>query len=147
MDPIVLKPGEGEVISSQPTLTVMKATREMTGGAFSLSEATIPPGFAGPPPHSHRELTDTFYVLEGTLTVRVGDETIEAPPGSYLVVPPGVVHTFSNPGDSEVRILNLNAPGGWEDYLRDITKLFAGGRQPTPEEWQEVMSKYDFVPA
>ena len=147
MDPIVFMPGEGERIGSQPTLTVMKATSETTGGAFSLSEATIPPGFPGPPPHTHKELTDSFYVLEGTLTVRLNDDTIEAPPGTYVLVPPGVVHTFSNPGDARVRILNLNSPAGWENYLKDIMKLFAGGGAPDPDEWKTVMARHDSYPA
>jgi mannose-6-phosphate isomerase-like protein (cupin superfamily) len=41
-----------------------------------------------------------FYVLEGTLTMRLGDETTELPAGSFVCVPPGVVHTFSNPGET-----------------------------------------------
>jgi mannose-6-phosphate isomerase-like protein (cupin superfamily) len=47
------------------------------------------PGFPGPPRHYHRELTDMFYVLEGTLTFVVGDDTVEAPPGTFLLVPSG----------------------------------------------------------
>ena len=47
---------------------VIKAAGEQTGGSFFLAESTLAPGFAGPPPHRHRELHDMFYVLEGTLS-------------------------------------------------------------------------------
>jgi mannose-6-phosphate isomerase-like protein (cupin superfamily) len=104
-------------------------------------------GLRRPPPHSHKELTDTFYVLEGTLTIRAGERFVEVPAGGYVLIPPGVVHTFSNASESNVRFLNLNPPGGWENYLRGVEKLMAGGRRPDPDEWRTVMSKYDFVPA
>ena len=59
-----------------------------------------------------------FYVLEGTLTLRLGDREIEAGPGSFACVPPGVVHTFRNDSDDPVRMLNFNTPAGWENYTR-----------------------------
>ena len=47
-------------------------------GTFSLTETTLAPGFPGPVPHRHARMVDSFYVLEGTLTVRLGDREIEA---------------------------------------------------------------------
>lgn len=147
MEPVILRRGEGETIGGGPAVAVIKASRESTGGGFTMSDTTIQPGFQGPPRHRHRALTDTFYVLEGTLTVRVGDESIDAEAGDYVCVPPGNVHTFSNRSDSPTRFLNINSPAGWEDYLRDVARLMAGGAQPDPDEWRRVMSKYDFEPA
>jgi mannose-6-phosphate isomerase-like protein (cupin superfamily) len=60
-------------------------------------------GFPGPPPHRHRALHDMFSVLDGTLTVRLGDETHELGPGACVCAPPGVVHTFSDPSDRPAR--------------------------------------------
>ena len=77
----VLGPGEGTTYAVGTATSVFKATREATAGVFSLAESTIQPGTSGPPPHSHRELLDSFYVLEGTLTVQVGDDEVEAPAG------------------------------------------------------------------
>ena len=103
MDAVVLLPGQGERIEAGALTAVMKATAATTGGAFSLSEGTVPPGVSGPPPHAHRLTTDTFYVLEGTLHLAVGGRALDAPAGSYIVVPPGVVHTFANPSAGPVR--------------------------------------------
>ena len=109
----------------------------------SLRKAPSRPGFAGPPPHRHRELHDMFYVLEGTLTLRLADREIEAGPGSFACVPPGVVHTFRNDSDSPVRLLNFNTPAGWENYMRDLAEA-AQSAPLTPEVIARVASRYDF---
>ena len=142
MEATVHRPGEGETIGGTTTVTI-KATGDETGGSFYLGETVIEPGFPGPPPHRHRRLHDMFYVLEGTLTLRLGDETLELAPGSFVCVPPGVVHTFSNPGDAPVRLLNFNTPAGWEHYMRDLGAALAAGT-PTPQEIGQIASRYDF---
>jgi quercetin dioxygenase-like cupin family protein len=142
MEATVHRPGEGEKIGGTTTVTI-KATGEETRGSFYLGETVIEPGFPGPPPHRHRRLHDMFYVLDGTLTLRLGDETLELGPGSFVCVPPGVVHTFSNPGDAPVRLLNFNTPAGWEHYMRDLGAALAAGT-PTPQEIGQIASRYDF---
>ena len=104
------------------------------------------PGFPGPPPHVHDRLHDMFYVLKGTLSMRVGDEQLEAGPGTFVCVPPGVVHTFANPNDEPVRLLNFNTPSGWEDYMRELAAAFNSGAPVTPEEIGKIASRYDFRP-
>ena len=128
-----------------PNEIVIKAASEHTAGKFFLSESTIAPGFPGPPPHVHDELHDMFYVLDGTLTMRLGDEELGAEPGTFVCVPPGVVHTFSNRSDAPVRFLNFNTPGGWEGYMRDLAAAASeAGGQLSPEEIGRIASRYDF---
>lgn len=138
-----MRPGEGELIGGGPTAVTIKATGADTGDSFYLGEGNVQPGFPGPPPHVHDRLHDMFYVLEGTLTMRLGDDTLELPAGSFVCVPPGVVHTFSNPSDAPVRFLNFNTPAGWEHYMRDLGALLAQGA-PSQEEMGRVASRYDF---
>jgi uncharacterized cupin superfamily protein len=52
-----------------------------------MSETTIAPGSQGPPPHRHKRLHDMFYVLDGVLTMRLGDETHEVRAGTFACVP------------------------------------------------------------
>jgi mannose-6-phosphate isomerase-like protein (cupin superfamily) len=144
MDALVYPPGEGEVHKVGNSAVSIKAAGEHTAGTFFLSESVIEPGFPGPPPHFHRKLHDMFFVLEGTLAMRLGEETLPAGPGTFVCVPPGVVHTFSNPGQQPVRFLNFNTPSGWEGYMRDLGKELASGRRPTPEEIGRIASRYDF---
>jgi len=145
MDAVILLPEQGERIEAGASIAVMKATAQTTGGAFSMSEATLPAGMNGPPPHAHSFTTDTFYVLEGTLHMIVGDREIDAPAGSYVLVPPGVMHTFANTSEERVRFLNINAPGGWENYLRDLADAMRSGSMPGTPEFAQVVAKYDFV--
>jgi quercetin dioxygenase-like cupin family protein len=145
MDAVVLLPGQGERIEAGALTAVMKATAATTGGAFSMSEGTVPAGVSGPPPHAHRQTTDTFYVLEGTLRVTVGGRAIDAPAGSYIVVPPGVVHTFANTSAAPARVLNINAPGGWEHYLRELAGAMRAGTFPGTAAFAQLVAKYDFV--
>jgi quercetin dioxygenase-like cupin family protein len=100
VDATVHLPGDGERHPLGDSELVIKATGEQTGGTFFLSETTIAPGFEGPPPHRHNRLVDMFYVLDGVLSVRLGDETRHLGPGSFVCVPSGIVHTFSNASDS-----------------------------------------------
>jgi quercetin dioxygenase-like cupin family protein len=141
----VLGHGEGTTYAVGTATSLFKATREATAGAFSLAEVTIEPGTTGPPPHSHRTLLDSFYVLQGTLTVQVGDEEVEAPAGTYACAPPGVVHTFANRSDKPVRFLNLNTPAGWEDYIRDLAAATPADGPPDPRILGEVLARYDVV--
>ena len=66
--------------------------------------------------HVHADEDDAFYILEGELTFVVGDdeEEVVAGPGTFVLVPPGVRHGFSNRTDQVVRILNLHAPAGFD---------------------------------
>ena len=77
--------------------------------------------------------------------MRLGDDEHLVPPGSFLAAPPGVVHTFSNPGGTPVRFLNFNIPGGWEDYMRALSK--AGAEGPlTATQIGEIAARFDFKP-
>ena len=147
MEPVVLGPGEGERHAAGPASVVIKAGGDQTAGTFFLSESVIPPGFPGPPPHTHERLHDMFFVLEGTLTVRLGDEKLSLPPGAFVCVPPGNVHTFSNESDAPVRFLNFNTPAGWEEYMRALAAAAADGTPMVPEEIGKIASRFDFRPA
>ena len=145
-DGAILGPSEGERIDVGRSSVLLKGTGASSDGTFFLSESSVEPGFPGPPRHVHRELYDLFYVLEGTLTVRDGDETIAASAGTFACFPPGAVHTFSNPSNAPVRFLNFNTPAGWEHYMRELGAAFTGG-ESTPEEIGRIASRHDFQAA
>jgi oxalate decarboxylase/phosphoglucose isomerase-like protein (cupin superfamily) len=84
-----------------------------------------------------------FYVLEGALTVRSGEDAPQLESGGFVCVPPGVKHTFRNPSDRAVRFLNLSTPAGWEGYVRDLAAAARAG-PVTPETVGRVASNYDF---
>jgi quercetin dioxygenase-like cupin family protein len=143
MRAVLHAPGEGERLGVGTSQTVIKATGEDTSGSFFLAETTIAAGFPGPPPHRHERLHDMFYVLDGVLTVRLGEETHQLGAGTFICVPPGVAHTFSNPGERAVRFLNFNTPSGWENYMRDLAAAAEAG-ELTPDAIGRVASRHDF---
>jgi mannose-6-phosphate isomerase-like protein (cupin superfamily) len=111
-----IAPGEGRRIWFTNNLMTLKATSETTGGAYSLVEAVAPAG-SGPPLHVHSREDETFFVLEGTLTVWCGDETFTAGPGAHVFLPRGIPHTFAVEGGRPARILGMVTPGGFEGYF------------------------------
>ncbi len=141
---VIRQLGEGERhAAGGSSAIVIKATGEDTAGSFFLSETTIDPGFPGPPLHRHERLHDMFYVLDGVLTIRLGDAMHELGPGTFVCVPPGVAHTFSNTSDAPVRFLNFNTPGGWENYMRELGEAAKAGPL-TQDVIGRIASRYDF---
>ena len=76
----IRKPGEGRTIAVVGDVYRFLATGEDTNGKYALWEAVVPPG-GGPPPHVHSREEEGFYILEGEITVQVGDERLVATPG------------------------------------------------------------------
>jgi oxalate decarboxylase/phosphoglucose isomerase-like protein (cupin superfamily) len=89
-------------------------------------------------------MDEEFYVLDGELTVRVGEQTVTAIRGAYAYVPRGVVHTFANRSDSPVMFLDIVHPAGFERYYRELAAAFreAGG-MPSPDTFATLFAKYD----
>ncbi len=108
--------GEGEPVWFTNNLMVLKGTSQSTGGAYGLIEALAPAG-SGPPLHVHHREDEAFWILEGHLTVRCGDETFAAGPGSYAFLPRDIPHTFVVEGKVPARILSMCFPGGLEQYF------------------------------
>ena len=141
-NPIVRLPGEGETAALGAT-TVRFLAQQTDTDAIAVTEALLAPGFPGARPHSHAHTYDCYYVLEGNVRFLLAGEELAAPPGTFVLVPPGVVHSFSNPGHEPARILNLIHPSGLEQYLKEAAELPV----PDPAAMAEVASRYDFTPA
>jgi mannose-6-phosphate isomerase-like protein (cupin superfamily) len=134
-DAVVHGPGEGveEIVAGDGESRLLIKAGGRTGeGTVLVAETAIAARFPGPPPHRHDRHVDSFFVLDGTLTLLLGDEEVEAAAGSYGAVPPDNVHTFSNPGDSKVRVLNLMAPGGFEEFIKAVAR----GERPAGYDFQ-----------
>lgn len=129
LEPRRVAPGEGEAVWFTNNRMTLKATAETTGGAYGLVEALAPAG-SGPPLHVHHREDETFWVLEGTLTVRCGERTFGAGPGSYVFLPRGIPHTFVVEGDSPARIVSISTPGRPRALLRRRRPAGRGRRPP-----------------
>jgi quercetin dioxygenase-like cupin family protein len=81
-----------------------------------------PPG-GGPPPHSHKNEDETFFVLEGDFEILAGGQWTKLAPGQAAQGNRGAVHTFRNAGTAEGKVLIVACPGGLENYLEEISVL------------------------
>jgi uncharacterized cupin superfamily protein len=139
-------PGGGDVRAGMGVTMAFKTVGAQSAGQWLVLEYTAPPQFSGPPPHWHKIMTEIFYVLEGTLTLRAGDETIQAGPGGYAYVPPGTVHAFSNQTEAPAKYLLIASPAGLEDYFAELGELVKNEPAWPPKDMSKVvalMAKYD----
>ena len=114
-DPIVTGPGEGERLDAPHRVAWIKAER----AELHLLEFEVGPEHEVAGPHFHERHAHTFYVLEGELEFRVGDETVRARSGSAVVVPSGIVHAFRNAGPGSARFLDIHTPAsGLAEWMR-----------------------------
>ncbi|MEP9389103.1 cupin domain-containing protein [Mesorhizobium sp. KR9-304] len=122
--PIVRLPGEGREYTMPTMHAVFHADGTETGDAYSVSEWRLEPKSDGPGPHSHEANDEIFRIVEGTMSVLVGERWIDAPAGSTLVVPAGTTHDFANRTDAPAALFNVFIPGGFEKNMPDIVRWY-----------------------
>lgn len=87
---------------------------------FVVMESQLPPRWDGPPPHVHGVYDEAFYVIAGQVRFAVNDEALDWPAGSFVHVPRGVEHGFSNPGPEPASVLITATPGA----LRMVEEIY-----------------------
>jgi mannose-6-phosphate isomerase-like protein (cupin superfamily) len=107
---VVVEPGQGDRVGNVEFLA-----RTVDTPFFNLAYVVLAPG-QGVDGHVHRGEDDSWLVLDGTLSVTVGDEqrVLRAGPGTFVLVPEGTYHALANEGPDDVRFLNIHAPGGFD---------------------------------
>lgn len=107
---VVVEPGQGERVGNVEFLA-----RTADTPFFNLGIVVLEPG-QGVGRHVHDGEDDSFLVLDGTLSVTVGHDAreVEAGPGTFVLIPEGTPHEIANRGSTDVRILNIHAPGGFD---------------------------------
>jgi quercetin dioxygenase-like cupin family protein len=107
----------------------VKVTGAETAGAFSQIETDDPQG-TGPPLHLHHNEDETFYVLEGEVTVQVGDERIDLAAGDYLFAPRDIAHAYTVRSE-RARMLVTASPAGVEQVFVNLGVPVTGSEPPT----------------
>jgi quercetin dioxygenase-like cupin family protein len=120
-----------------------KVTPIPSGGRVAALQVATPVGTPGPPPHYHEDCAEFFYVVTGRLGVMAAGEWTTLEAGGYIEVPRGVVHTFRNEGDEEVRtITGFDVPGfeNWfEEFGYDMAEPNAYERSVSEDTIQRVI--------
>ncbi|MFJ9714119.1 cupin domain-containing protein [Streptomyces sp. NPDC101234] len=137
----------GEVIDLGPARIRILEDGGTTAHRLGVAEITLAPRAEGPPQHRHAGHDEGFYVLSGAAVFTVGDTVHEAPAGTLVMVPPGAPHTFANPGDEPLVMLNTFTPDRYVQYFRDLRDVIAGGGEADARTVAEVMGRYATTPA
>jgi mannose-6-phosphate isomerase-like protein (cupin superfamily) len=115
---VVLGPGEGRFVAVPGQPHTHTADAKDTRGAYALWEISLTG--QGPPQHIHHAEEEAVYVLDGEIYVKVGDETIRATKGAFVLVARGTAHTFWNVGLTPARLLVIVSPPGFEEMFDEV---------------------------
>jgi mannose-6-phosphate isomerase-like protein (cupin superfamily) len=121
---IFLPPGGGRAYPMGRISSTFLADGAETEEKYSISEWWLEANTKGPGAHAHEE-DDVFYVIEGTMSILLGDRWVDAPRGSFVLAPGGMTHDFENRSASRAGVLNFSVPGDFELDMPGIAKWFA----------------------
>jgi len=134
--------GEGDSFWFLGTLATIRVPGEAVGDRYAMIEFVFPHG-ASPPLHTHPQ-DESYFVLEGVLTIQAGNDCFLLETGGAAAVPMGVPHTFRLESDT-ARVLVLSTPAGLERMVRSAsvpagTRLLPpeGTPRPSAEELEQI---------
>jgi mannose-6-phosphate isomerase-like protein (cupin superfamily) len=143
MNVTIRKPAEGRTVAVVGDVYRFLATGEDTGGKYALWEAVVLPG-GGPPPHVHSREEEGFCILEGEITISIGDQRLVATTGMFANMPVGTPHSFKNESGRPARMLISVAPAGLEKMFFEVGVPVPPGATtaapPTREEIERLLA-------
>lgn len=119
------------------------ATGDDTHGAFGLYRWEMGPEPAGPAPHFHRSISESFYVLTGTIRIYDGTRWVDCAPGDFVHVPEGGIHGFRNESGARASMLLHFAPGGPREEYFEVLADAARREAMEREGRAEFMFRHD----
>jgi quercetin dioxygenase-like cupin family protein len=137
---VLRTPGQGRTIAIVGDVYRFLATGQDTNGKYALWEAIVGPG-SGPPAHVHSREEEGFFVLEGEITLQVGDERIVAKAGTFANLPVGTLHSFKNESRHTAKMLISVAPAGLEEMFFEVGVPVPPGATSAPPPAREEIEK------
>jgi quercetin dioxygenase-like cupin family protein len=139
----ILEPNKGKHIAIVGDINTILASKEDTGGTYSFIEAKVFPG-GGPIPHIQTREHEGFYVVEGQIIFNVDGQRIEAKPGTFVNIPPDVLHSFKNETNENAKMIIVLSPAGLEQFFVEAgLEVSNNSVKPPPltdEEKQKLVS-------
>ena len=146
--PAILTNNEGERYDLKFGTAIMKVTSVQTGGTWSMVDFTASPG-TQTMLHRHPKTDETFFVLEGDLTMYVDGNLSTLHYGDMAYVPKMTPHAFANLSNEPVRFLGTFTPSGFEKFFALAAEAGKAHRLGTPEyaaAMQKVHQQVDYEP-
>jgi mannose-6-phosphate isomerase-like protein (cupin superfamily) len=137
----IVPPSGGKVIRAFGDEITVHLGASDTGGKYTMCTCVTPPG-GGPPPHYHLNEDEWFVVLEGRAEFFKDDAWADAPVGTVVFTPRGVVHSFRNAGDTPLRMLLHTAPSGFETFFARCEGEFAKAGPPDMARLVQIAAEH-----
>lgn len=112
----IVEPDKGRHMAIANDINTILASKEDTEGTYSILEIKVFPN-GGPLPHIQTREHEGFYIIEGQLAFNVNGKRIEATPGTFVNVPPGILHSFKNEQNKIAKIIVVLSPPGLEQLF------------------------------
>ncbi len=140
--PVIIDNANGQTISVAGDTYSILVTGKQTEGAFSVMDFLIPPG-GGPDPHAHKDIQESFYIVDGEIEVKSEAGTYTAKKGSFVTIPKGgIVHQFKNKTQHIAHMLCTVVPAGLEDFFLEIGEpVEPGAFLPVPQMDHNYVAK------
>ena len=117
--------------------TLMRSTGETNNGAFGLTEHwDMPPGWSTPH-HTHHREDEAFYVIEGEVAFVCGGKWVKGAAGAFVFGPREIAHGFKVIGTGPARMLILNTPSGFENFVLALGQPVSA--PPSPSDMQKLV--------
>jgi mannose-6-phosphate isomerase-like protein (cupin superfamily) len=132
--------GQAPELDQRTSRASYLATGADTHGMFGLYRWDFKGPPSGPAPHFHRSISESFFVLSGTVRLYDGKQWVDGTAGDFLYVPEGGIHGFRNESGGPASMLILFAPGApREDYFERV----ATAAQMSEEERSAFFLNHD----
>jgi quercetin dioxygenase-like cupin family protein len=135
----LIAPQDGKTVMLFGVRFDYKIVTADSGGTLAALEVQIPPKTLVKP-HNHGREDEFSMIVEGTVGVKVGDQVLEAPAGSYLVKPRGIPHAMWNPASTPAKVIEFLSPSGLEEYFERLAPVLAEHRPP--KEYYDLATEY-----
>ena len=127
-----IDPSAGDTIAIAGGAYRILLSGAQTNGTCAIIDMVVPP-HSGPGPHAHKDIQESFYVLEGEVVVRSETQTYTARKGAFINIPiGGAVHNFKNESNEVAHLLCIVTPAGLDEMFREIGKPIPAGSFPPP---------------
>lgn len=141
---VVVRSGEGQALRWGPEGRIrILASAKSTDQSFSIVESIEPPN-SGAPLHVHHGEAESFYILEGTVELTCGGQSVTAHPGDFVYTPKDVPHKFLVVGNKPARLLMFFSRPGFEMFFAEggspLDRPPAG--PPDANAFRQLVEKY-----
>ncbi|MFV2048116.1 quercetin 2,3-dioxygenase [Metabacillus sp. YM-086] len=144
VQPYVLEAGEGIGLLTGDQLHKLLATQLNTNGEY-IVVVTEGPNGDKIVDHYHEHHTETFYCLQGQMTMWMNGNEVSLSPGDFLHVPPNTTHSYRL-DSAYTKFIGILSPGIFEPFFRtlgDPYEDYIFPSEPGPLRFDRVLQRIE----